>query len=73
MEWKFIAIGLMAFGMLGAAIGVGLIFNGAAQAIARNPAAEGKIRGISILGAALAEGLGVFSLVVALILMFVVQ
>lgn len=46
------------FGVLGAAIGVGLIGAKAAEAVGRNPGASGKILVQSILGMALAEGLG---------------
>lgn len=58
---KYIGAGLMAFGMLGGAIGVGLIFSAAAQGIARNPSAEGKIFKAAIVGAGLAEALGLFA------------
>ena len=46
-----------AFGLLGAAIGVGLIGLKAAEAVGRNPAASGKILVQAIIGMALAEGL----------------
>lgn len=51
-----------AFGALGAAIAVGLIGNKAAEAVGRNPAASGKILVQSILGMALAEGLGLIAI-----------
>ena len=37
---KFLGVGLMAFGLLGAAIGVGNIFAAMLTAIARNPGAD---------------------------------
>ncbi len=43
-----------AFGLLGAAIGVGLIGFKAAEAVGRNPAASGKILVQAIIGMALA-------------------
>lgn len=49
-------------GVLGAALGVGLIGMKAAEAVGRNPGASGKILVQSILGMALAEGLGVLAL-----------
>lgn len=67
---KFIAVGLMAFGMLGAALGIGNIFASASTAVARNPAAEEKIFKYAIIGAGLAEAMGLFSFAVALILIF---
>ena len=54
-----------AFGLLGAAIGVGLIGNKAAEAVGRNPGASGKILVQAIIGMALAEGLGILALFLA--------
>ena len=54
-----------AFGLLGAAIGVGLIGQKAAEAVGRNPAASGKILVQAIIGMALAEGLGILALFLA--------
>jgi F0F1-type ATP synthase membrane subunit c/vacuolar-type H+-ATPase subunit K len=66
---KYIAIGFMAFGMMGAAIGVGNIFSAAVSGIARNPAAEAKIFKSTMIGAALAEAMGLFALVVGFMLL----
>ncbi len=52
-------------GLLGAAIGVGLIGFRAVEAVGRNPGASGKILVQSILAMALAEGLGVLALFLA--------
>ena len=51
-----------AFGLLGAALGVGLIGLKAAEAVGRNPAASGKVLVQAIIGMALAEGLGILAL-----------
>lgn len=69
---KYVGVGLMAFGMLGAAIGVGSIFNAMLSGIARNPAAEGKLAKYVYVGAGLAEAMGLFALVIALLLIFAV-
>ncbi len=66
---KFVGMGLCALGMMGAAIGAGLIFSGAAQGIARNPGAEDKIRKISILGVVFAEFMGLLSFVLGIMIM----
>jgi F-type H+-transporting ATPase subunit c len=66
---KFIGMGLVAFGMLGAAIGVGMIFSAAAQGIARNPASENRVFKVAILGAALAEFMGLLSFVLGILIM----
>ncbi len=52
-------------GLLGAAIGVGLIGFKAAEAVGRNPGASGKILVQAIIGMALAEGLGILALFLA--------
>lgn len=67
---KFIAAGLMAFGLLGAAIGVGNVFAAAITSIARNPAAESKLTKYVFLGMALSEAMGLFALVIAFMLIF---
>lgn len=51
-----------AFGLLGAALGVGLIGFKAAEAVGRNPGASGKVLVQAIIGMALAEGLGILAL-----------
>lgn len=69
-SFKFIAVGLMSLGMLGAALGVAAIFSATVSAIARNPNAESKISRYALIGAGMAEAMGLFALVVAFILMF---
>lgn len=69
-SFKYIAIGLMSIGMLGASISVGNIFSNLLNAIARNPAHENKLFQRAIIGAGMAEALGIFSFMIALILMF---
>jgi F-type H+-transporting ATPase subunit c len=63
-----IAIGL---GVLGPGIGIGIIGGKAVEALGRNPEAESSIRSTMILAIALAEGLAIFALVIALIIKFV--
>lgn len=70
---KYIGAGLATFGMLGAAIGVGLIFAAALNGIARNPAKEGSIKGFALLGMALAEFMGLLAFVVAILILYVVK
>jgi F-type H+-transporting ATPase subunit c len=66
---KFLGMGLVALGMAGAAIGVGLIFSAAAQGVARNPVAEPKIFKMAILGAVFAEFMGLLSFVLGILIM----
>ncbi|MET0182387.1 MAG: F0F1 ATP synthase subunit C [Caulobacterales bacterium] len=69
---KFIGAGLASFGMGGAAIGVGMIFSNFLQGALRNPAAAAGQFGNLIFGFAVTEALGIFSLLIALLLLFAV-
>ncbi len=64
-----IAIGL---GVIGPGVGIGILGAGAMGAIGRNPEAAGAITTNMILAIAFAEALGIYSLIVAVILLFVV-
>ena len=55
---------------LGPGIGQGIAASKGAEAVGRNPEAAGKIRSIMVLGIALAETTGIYSLIIALILSF---
>lgn len=69
---KYIGIGLTSIGMFGAALGVGNIFAAMLQGIARNPSAEPKLSKYVYVGAGLAEAMGLFALVIALLLLYAV-
>ena len=62
-----IGAGLAALGGLGPGIGIGILAGMAASAIGRNPDAAGQIRGLAIILAAFAEGLGVLAIVVGIL------
>ena len=66
-----IGAGLAAIGMGAAAIGVGTIFGNFLSGALRNPSAADGQFGRAFSGAALAEGLGIFAFLVAIILLFV--
>ena len=59
---KAIAIGL---GAIGPAIGIGMIGSKAMEAIGRNPEAASKILVPMLLGAAFAEAIAIYALVIA--------
>ena len=68
---KYVGAGLMACGLGGAAIGIGLIFNGASMGVARNPGAQDKIFKTALIGAVFAELMGLFAFVGIFILLFI--
>ncbi len=67
---KMVGAGLAAIGMNGAAIGVGRIFASYIEAAMRNPSAAPSQTGNLFVGMALAEAMGIFSLVIAMIILF---
>ena len=70
LAFKYIGAGFMAFGMLGAALGVGNIFGSLLSGIARNPSASAELQRMALIGAGLAEAMGLFSFVIAMLLIF---
>ena len=69
---KMLAAGLaMGLGALGPGIGIGILGYGAMQGLARNPEARGPIQTNMILAIALAEAIGIYALIVAIILAMV--
>lgn len=69
---KLIAMAIAAgVGVLGPAIGIGLIGGRAVDAIGRNPEATGQIVSNMILAMVFAEALGILALVVSFIIKFV--
>lgn len=67
-----IGAGICSIGMIGTGFGQGMAAGKAAEAVSRNPEAEQKIRTMFIVGAAMAESSALYSLVVAIIILFVV-
>lgn len=55
---------------LGPGIGQGIAASRGAEAVGRNPDAQSKINSTMVLGIALAETTGIYSLVIAIILIF---
>ncbi len=67
---KYIGAGMACFGMAGAAIGLGNIFGSYLSGALRNPSAADGQFGRLILGFAVTEALGIFSLLIALLALF---
>ncbi len=68
----FLGAGVAGIGLLGAGVGQGYAAGKAAEAVGRNPEAEGRIRNMMIVGAAIAESSALYALVVSILLIFVV-
>ncbi|HRF93846.1 MAG: ATP synthase F0 subunit C [bacterium] len=70
---KAIGAGLAMVGALGPGIGIGLLAQGAMQAIGRNPDAAGTIQTNMILAIVFTEAIAIYALVVALLIVFVLS
>lgn len=69
---KMLAVGMVGgLGLLGPALALGLIGYAALTGIARNPEARGPIFTNMILVAGLAEAIGIYALIIAIILTMV--
>jgi len=70
---KLVAVGIIgSLGLMGPAMAIGLIGHSALSGIARNPEASGPIFTNMILSAALAEAIGIYALIIAIILAMIV-
>ncbi|MFC1902286.1 ATP synthase F0 subunit C [Chloroflexota bacterium] len=66
---RMLAAGLaMGLGAIGPGIGIGILGYGAMQGLARNPEARGPIMTNMILAIAMAEAIGIYALVVAILI-----
>ena len=65
---EHLGAGIALLGVVGPGIGIGILTGLSTQAIGRNPDAASVIRTNMIIGAALAEGLGILAFVVGILL-----
>lgn len=70
MLGKLIGGGQATFGLGGAAVGVGLVFAAYISGVSRNPSLQSQLFNITILGFALVEAQGLFSLMMSLMILF---
>ncbi|NBX86678.1 MAG: ATP synthase F0 subunit C [Proteobacteria bacterium] len=68
---KAIGAGLAALGMIGSAIGLGMVFGKFFEAVGRQPAVEEKLKTYLFIGMALVEAIALFAFVIAVMILFV--
>lgn len=69
---KYIGAGLASIGLVGAGIGIAIVFAALINGVSRNPALKGQLFTYSILGFALSEATGLFALMIAFLLLYAV-
>ena len=67
---KYIGSGLATLGLIGAGIGVGVVFASLIQGVSRNPSVKGQLFTYAILGFALSEATGLFALMMAFLILY---
>lgn len=65
-----IAAGTTCIGMGLAGIGIGMVFSSVMKGISRNPSVESALLKNALIGCALIESMGLFSLIIALLILF---
>jgi F-type H+-transporting ATPase subunit c len=68
---KIIGTGLATTGLIGAGVGIGVVFGALILGVARNPSLRGQLFSYAILGFAFAEATGLFALMMAFLLLYV--
>lgn len=68
---KYIGAGLATIGLVGAGVGVGIVFGSLLVALSRNPSSEKALFSYTILGFALTEAVGLLALMMAFSILFI--
>jgi len=68
---KIIGTGLATTGLIGAGVGIGVVFGALILGVSRNPSLRGQLFSYAILGFAFAEATGLFALMMAFLLLYV--
>ena len=68
---KFIGTGSATIGVIGAGVGIGVVFGALILGVARNPSLRGQLFSYAILGFAFSEATGLFALMMAFLLLYV--
>jgi F-type H+-transporting ATPase subunit c len=67
---KLIGAGLATIGLVGAGVGVGVVFGSLLIAVSKNPFMQQELFRLAILGFALTEAVGLLALMMAFMIMF---
>lgn len=68
---KIIGTGIATTGLIGAGVGIGVVFGALILGVSRNPSLTSQLFGYAILGFAFTEATGLFALMMAFLLLYV--
>ena len=69
---KYIGAGVACSGLIGAGVGIGVVFGCLIIGVARNPSLKNQLFSYSILGFAFSEATALFALMMAFLLLYVI-
>ena len=69
---KILGTGMATTGLIGAGIGIGVVFGALIIGVSRNPSLKGQLFSYAILGFAFSEATGLFALMIAFLLLYVI-
>jgi F-type H+-transporting ATPase subunit c len=67
---KYIGAGLATIGVVGAGVGIGLVFSSLVSAVSRNPHKEDRLIQLTLLGFALTEAMGLLAIMMAFLILY---
>ena len=68
---KVMGTGVATTGLIGAGVGIGVVFGALILGVARNPSMKGQLFTYAILGFAFSEATGLFALMMGFLLLYV--
>ena len=68
---KIIGTGIASTGLIGAGVGIGVVFGALILGVARNPSMQAQLFTYAILGFAFSEATGLFALMMGFLLLYV--
>ena len=69
---KILGAGIATTGLIGAGVGIGTVFGALILGVARNPMMKDQLFSYAILGFAFSEATGLFALMIAFLLLYVI-
>ena len=67
---RLIATGLATTGLIGAGVGIGIVFGALILGVSRNPSLRGQLFNYAILGFALTEAIALFTIMIVFLILF---
>ncbi len=67
---KFIGAGLATIGVVGAGVGIGVVFSSLVTGVSRNPHKEDRLIQLTLLGFALTEAMGLLAIMMAFLILY---